>query len=109
MELIFNIKSIRNQNNISLYKLSKITGYSHQYLSKLEKNEVSNPTVHVLTSIAEALNVDVKKLFYTNVEINKLKNKLYKNIKRYGLNAPQTLEISQLIDLLITLDMQKKN
>ena len=109
MQLIFNIKSIRKQKNMSLYKLSKLTGYSHQYLSKLEKNETHNPTVQVLTTIAEALEVDVKKLFYSTIEIDKLRNKLYKNIKRYGLTSPQAIEATKLIDLLTTLELKKKN
>lgn len=105
--IIFNIKTIREQKKITLYRLSKITGISHQYLSNLEKNKVNNPTANVLLAIADALNVNVKDLFYTSFEIELLKKKLYCKIDKYGINSPEALEISQLIDLLILIDINK--
>lgn len=107
-DLIFNIKAVRKEKNITVYRLAKITGISRQYLSDLENNKSKNPTVSVLLSIATALNVDVKKLFYTNIELNKLKKKLDKIVEKYGINSQQALEISQLIDLLIVLDLKNK-
>lgn len=105
--IIFNIKTIREQKKITLYRLSKITGISHQYLSNLEKNKVSNPTASVLLAISDALNVNVKDLFYTSFEVESLKKKLYQKIDKYGINSPEALEISQLIDLLNLIDIKK--
>lgn len=73
--IVFNIKSIREQKKISLYRLSKLTGISRQYLSNIEKNKVNNPTVSVLLSIADALQINVKKLFYTDFDIDVLRIK----------------------------------
>lgn len=106
--IVFNIKSIREQKKISLYRLSKLTGISRQYLSNIEKNKVNNPTVSVLLSIADALQINVKKLFYTDFDIDVLRNKMHNNIDKYGLNSSEVLEISQLIDLLMLIDMKEK-
>ena len=105
--IIFNIKKIREKQNISIRKLSHMTDMSRTYLSNLENNKRVNPTLSTLYSIATALNVDVKDLFYSEIELDKLKCEMYKRINRYGINSPEVLEISQIIDLLINIDLRK--
>lgn len=105
--IVFNIKKIREKQNISIRKLSHMTDISRTYLSNLENNKRINPTLSALYSIATALNVDVKDLFYSEIELDKLKCEMYKRINRYGINSPEVLEISQIIDLLINIDMRK--
>lgn len=105
--IVFNIKKIRENQNISIRKLSHMTDISRTYLSNLENNKRVNPTLSTLYSIATALNVDVKDLFYSEIELDKLKCEMYKRINRYGINSPEVLEISQIIDLLINIDLRK--
>ena len=105
--LVFVIKEIRMKKNISLYKLSQMTDISRTYLRKIENNEVCNPSLHILQLIADALDVGVKSLFYETIEIKALKKELNKRIDKYGLNSPEVLEISQIIDLLINIDMNE--
>ena len=104
---VFNIKRIREKKNISIRKLSHMTDISRTYLSNLENNKRVNPTLSALYSIATALNVDVKDLFYSDIELSKLKKEMYKRIDKYGINSPEALEISQIIDLLINIDLRK--
>lgn len=104
---IFNIKKIREKKNISIRKLSQMTDISRTYLSNLENNKRVNPTLSTLYSIATALNVDVKDLFYSEIELNKLKYEMYERIKKFGINSSEVLEVSQIIDLLINIDMKK--
>lgn len=104
---IFNIKRIREKKNISIRKLSHMTDISRTYLSNLENNKRVNPTLSALYSIATALNVDVKDLFYSDIELSKLKKEMYKRMDKYGINSPEALEISQIIDLLINIDLRK--
>jgi len=61
--IIFKIKEIRENNHISLYKLSQETGISRAYLRTLENNKKCNPTINILCEIASALGVNVKDLF----------------------------------------------
>ena len=106
--IVFNIKNIRKKKGITLYKLEKITGISRAYLYKLENNIKLNPTLAVLYSIANGLDVNIKDLFFSKFDIEDLKQEMYKRIDKYGLNSPEVMEISQILDLLINIKMQEK-
>lgn len=106
--IIFRIKEVRNKKGVSLKTLSKKTKISRGYLFDLENNRKSNPSIQILFDIAEALNVNIKELFYTKFDIEDLKLKLYESINNNGLNAENTLEISRLIDLLINIKMKEE-
>lgn len=105
--IVFNIKRIREKQNISIRKLSQLTGLSRTYLSNLENNKRVNPTLSSLSAISSVLNVDVKELFYSDIELDKLKEEMYDRIDKYGINSKEALEVSQIIDLLINIDMSK--
>ena len=66
--IVFKIKEIRNKKSITLYKLSKETGISRGYLTELENNKKSNPSIQVLYKIALVLDVNVKDLFYSEFD-----------------------------------------
>lgn len=106
--IIFNIKNIRKKKGITLYKLEKITGISRAYLYKLENNIKLNPTLAVLYSIADGLDVNIKDLFFSKFDIENLKQDMYTRIDKFGLNSKEVLEVSQIIDLLINVKMQEK-
>ena len=74
---------------------------------ELENNKKMNVSLEVLVNIADYLNVNVKDLFYTTFDINSLKQKMYRRIDKYGINSKEALEVSQIIDLLINIDMRK--
>lgn len=105
--IVFRIKQIRESKNVTAYRLAKDTNISRSYLSELENNKKMNVSLEVLVNIADYLNVNVKDLFYTTFDINSLKQKMYRRIDKYGINSPETLEISQIIDLLINIEMEK--
>lgn len=104
---VFVIKNLRKNKNISQYKLSQMTDISRTYLRDLENNKRCNPSMHILHLIAEALEVNVKDLFYTELDIDNLKEEMYRRIDKYGLRSKEALEISQIIDLLINIKMNK--
>ena len=68
MEVIMNIiikskiKEVRQSRNISVRKLSAMTGISKTYLSDIENNK-KIPTIYILCSIAVALNVKPEDLY----------------------------------------------
>lgn len=105
--IVFNIKRLREKQNISIRKLSLLTGLSRTYLSNLENNKRVNPTLSSLSAISTVLNVDIKELFYSDIELNKLKEEMYDRIDKFGIDSPEALEVSQIIDLLINIDMRK--
>lgn len=101
--IIFVIKQLRESKNISQYKLSQMTDISRTYIRNLETNKKCNPTMHILALIAEALEVNVKDLFYTELEIDSLKEELNDRIDKYGIDSKEVMELSQIIDLLINV------
>ncbi len=103
---VFVIKNVRKSKNITLYRLVKITGLSYSYLSELENNKVYNPSLKTMYSIAKALNVKVDDLFYSELDIDSLKEEMYKRIDLYGINSKEVMEISQVIDLLINVKLK---
>lgn len=103
---IFVIKSIRKKKKISLNELSTMTEIAKSYLSSIENNKRFNITLDKLYNIANALNVNVKDLFYTTLDIEDLREKLHERIDEYGLNSKETLEISEIIDLLVNLNFK---
>ncbi len=101
--LIFTIKNLRKSKNLTLVELSTKTDLSTTYLSDIENNKLDNCSTKTLEKIANALEVNIKDLFYTTFDIEDLKKKLNESVDEYGLNSKETFEISQLIDLLINL------
>lgn len=103
---IFVIKNIRESKNISLNELSQKTGVSKSYLFELENNKRFNVTLNKLYKISTALDVNVKELFYTSLDVENLRKELHNRINEYGLNSEQVMEISKLIDLLVNVHLK---
>lgn len=66
--IVFKIKEIRENKNVTLYNLSKNTGISRTYLRELENNKKNNPTLQTLYKIALVLDVNIKDLFYSEFD-----------------------------------------
>ena len=58
------LRQVREERNISLQRLSIMTGISKGHLSRIENGETM-PTVLTIERIAIALKVDSKKLYKT--------------------------------------------
>lgn len=106
--IVFDVKRIRNQKKITIYGLSKLTGLSRTYIRNIENNKNTNPTLNSLFLIANALEVNIKDLFYTSFDVLDLRKKMHRYIDKYGLDSKEVLEISQLIDLLLNIDINEK-
>lgn len=100
---VFVIKNIRERKKLTIYKLSKITKINRSYLTQLENNKKFNPSLKTMYSIAKALDVKVDDLFYSELDIDKLKEEMYARIDQFGINSQEVYEISQIIDLLINV------
>lgn len=76
-----NIKTIRKSKKISINLLSNITGISLGYLSDLENNKASNPTMEKLQKIADALQVSVDEFMKPDEELPSTIEKITLNKK----------------------------
>jgi len=108
MIYVFTIKFLRKDRNISLRKLSKMSNVSRPYLSNLEANRRHSPSMDVLAKIADALGVDIKDLFYSELELEKLKKILDRRVEKYGLRSKKVMEVSRVVDLLVNLEMRER-
>ncbi len=107
--LIFVIKKLRERKNLSIIDLCEKTNLSRSYLTKLENNKTDNCSVNVLEKISDALDVNIKDLFYSKSDIETLKKKLNKTVDKYGLSSNEALEISRIIDSLINIMNREKD
>lgn len=105
--IVFIIKTIRKNKNISLKELSINSGVSISYLSEIENNRVDNVSMDVLYKISKSLNEEIKNIFFADSEIFELKKEMYKRMDKYGYKAKETLEISNIIDLMVSKKAQK--
>lgn len=105
---VFRIKEIREKKNITLYRLSKLTGLSRSYLTDLESNRKTNPSLETAYKISIALDINIRDLFYSTLDVEKLRFEMHEKIDEFGLNSKEVAEISQLIDLLINIEIKEK-
>lgn len=62
MYIEFKIREIRKSKNITITRLSELTGISKSHLSNIERGE-KEPSISILIRIALALKVDEKELY----------------------------------------------
>lgn len=62
MKITILLKQIREERQLSLEELSRLSGVSTSHLNYIEKQQ-RDPTLTVLVKIAKALNIDVKNLY----------------------------------------------
>lgn len=105
--VIFVIKEIRLEKNLTVEYVSKMSGISQSYYSDIENNKEVNPSIELLEKIANVLGVSIKKIFFADSEIESIRNQLHRYIKRYGINHPKTLNYSQIIDTLLNAKNDK--
>jgi len=67
--IVFHIKEIRIKKNLSQKQLSELSGVSKSYISELENNTYC-PSILVMCKLADALKVDINKLFTYKNEKN---------------------------------------
>lgn len=106
---VFLIKELREEQKISQQELAKQVGISQGYLSDIENNKVSDVSFSIVLKIAESLQVDIKRIFIATSDIENLREQLHKSIDEHGINSPETLKISRLIDILINAKMEENN
>ncbi|MED1468844.1 helix-turn-helix transcriptional regulator [Bacillus salipaludis] len=68
------IQKLRQEKKLTLSQLAEKTDISKSYLSHIERNIQTNPTIEVLVKIAAALDVDLHTLLYPNKDISESTN-----------------------------------
>jgi len=61
-----NIKRIREEKDLGVNELSRMSGVNASYISALERGEKENPTISTLEKLATALGVTIDQIFKSN-------------------------------------------
>ena len=64
------IKELRKNNNMSQKALCDKSGVSISYIQQIEANKKNNPSIEILNSLADALNVNVDDLLRAPIQDN---------------------------------------
>jgi XRE family transcriptional regulator, master regulator for biofilm formation len=101
-----NIYTIRKKKNYSLTKLAERAQISKSYLSNIERNINTNPSIEVIKRIAIVLDVDLKMLLDTD-EIDQPKSQiegewldLIHDLKESGIEKEHIKEYRTLIEFI---------
>lgn len=65
------IKKLRLAQGLTLSEISIRTGIAKSYLSSIERDLKSNPSIHVLEKLAGVLKVDIQALLYQETDEKK--------------------------------------
>lgn len=104
---IFLIREIRKEKHITQKELSKRTGISRSYIAELESSIKVNPSFETIYKIAQALEVEISKIFVAVSDIEEARIILYDSMDENGVNSKEALKISHLIDKHINLQSRK--
>lgn len=63
------INKLRNENNLSISELAEKAGVAKSYLSSIERNIQSNPSIQFIEKIGQVLGVSVNELLRDNSSI----------------------------------------
>lgn len=101
---------MRIEKGISLNKLSELTGISKSYLSLIERNIQTNPSIDILGKLAETFELEVedlvrreqedKELFCKKIPPVKSKVKLEIELSGNQLTREKLNQLKELIDAL---------
>lgn len=60
--MTFYVKQIRQQEGMSIKKLSNVSGVSRTHIRDIEEGK-TNPTIDIMCKLAKSLNVELTELF----------------------------------------------
>lgn len=63
------IKTLRNEQELTISELAERAGVAKSYLSSIERNKQTNPSIQFIEKISEALGVSVNDILYDSDEI----------------------------------------
>ncbi|WNF35324.1 helix-turn-helix domain-containing protein [Bacillaceae bacterium IKA-2] len=92
------VKKYRLQRGLSLTELAEVAGVAKSYISSIERNIQSNPSIQFLEKISAVLNINVETLLNENKEHENLEEldaawiKLVKEAMDSGVSKDQFRE-----------------
>lgn len=90
----YRVKTLREEKKMSISELSTKSGVAKSYISSLERNLQTNPTILVLEKIASILCITVDSLLYEQVDhsMDYEWKEIMKDIMRSGISKEEMRE-----------------
>lgn len=63
------IKELRQEQDMTISELAERAGVAKSYLSSIERNKQTNPSIQFIEKVSEALGTSVNDILYTNEDI----------------------------------------
>jgi len=99
------IRTIRTKKKITLSKLAEKSNVTKSYLSNIERNICSNPTIEFVEKVALALNMKPESLLGWVKEENELSDleKSFLCVKKYliFMNDEQLVELKEYMEFIL--------
>ncbi len=74
------VKGMRKLKNMSQIELEKRTGIKREYLSKIENQELKNPTYRTLCKLSDGLGIPLPELISENTEVKAVREPVFEMI-----------------------------
>ena len=96
------LKELREERGLSLSELAARSGVAKSYLSNIERDKMTNPSLEILTKIAGVLDITPQDLISMNKDVEKDNEQtdLERLALKEGINQAQLKEYSDLIEFI---------
>lgn len=101
------IKKCMLEKKISIEEIVKLTNLDKEYIQKLVNNEINDINLNTLNKVAEALEVEVKDLFYFEYEYVKVREQLDLLVKQTDIKDEVVVELGNILNLLYNIRLNK--
>ncbi|MFE4521576.1 helix-turn-helix domain-containing protein [Cytobacillus firmus] len=103
------VKKLRQEKKMSLSELADQAGVAKSYLSSLERNLQTNPSIQFLEKIAGVLNVPVDHLIHEQINKEDLDSEWMKIVKEAMESGVSKEQFREFLDFNKWRVEQKKN
>ena len=94
------LKELRESRGLSLSELAAQSGVAKSYLSNMERDKMTNPSLEVMTKIASVLDITPQLLISQDKDVNKEQSVLERLALAEGINQEQLKEYKELIEFI---------
>ncbi|PQD95448.1 transcriptional regulator [Pradoshia eiseniae] len=94
------LKELREIRGLSLSELAAQSGVAKSYISNMERDKMTNPSLEVMTKIASVLDITPQLLISQDKDVNKEQSVLERLALAEGINQEQLKEYKELIEFI---------
>ena len=94
------LKELREIRGLSLSELAAQSGVAKSYISNMERDKMTNPSLEVMTKIASVLDITPQLLISQDKDVDKEQGELERLAQAEGINQDQLKEYKELIEFI---------